>query len=88
MHLHQQFTLQNILPLLILLRVLIRLVILPTHSLLALSALDVSDEMFAGGHAALAGFGLDDVDDVLEEESFAVLAAEVLVRRSVVSVVL
>jgi putative NIF3 family GTP cyclohydrolase 1 type 2 len=34
--------------------------------------------MAAGGHVALVGLGLGDIDDVVKEVGFAVLAAEVL----------
>jgi hypothetical protein len=39
---------------------------------------DVADNVAAGGHAALVGLGLGDVDDVVEEVGFAMLATEVL----------
>jgi hypothetical protein len=82
----EQFLLQNELPLLVFLAALVGLVILPTHSLLALSAGDIADDMATGCHAALDGLGLGDVHDVIEEVSLAVLATEVLkVRRYSVS---
>lgn len=39
--------------------------------------------MAAGRHVAFDGLGLDGVDDVVEEEGFAVLAAEVLLMGEV-----
>lgn len=46
--------------------------------------MDVADNVAAGGHVALVGFGLSNVDDGVEEVGLAVLAAEVL--AAVVSV--
>ena len=43
-----------------------------------MSACDVSYDMPAGCHVTFHGFGGLDVDDIGEEEGFAVLAAEVL----------
>lgn len=57
---------------------LVRLVVLPPHSLFALSAGDVTNYMSTGSHAALDSLRLGDVDDVVEEVGFAMLAAEVL----------
>jgi hypothetical protein len=73
----EQFLLQDKLPLLVFLAALVGLVILPTHSFLALSARDVADDVATSCHAALDGLGLGDVHDVIEEVSFAVLATEV-----------
>jgi hypothetical protein len=39
---------------------------------------DVAYNVAAGGHAALVGLGLGDVDDVVEQVCFAVLPTEVL----------
>lgn len=78
----EQFLLQDKLSLLVFLTALVGLVVLPTHSLLALSTGDVADDMTTGCHAALDGLGLDDVHDVIEEVSLAVLPTEILkVRR-------
>lgn len=74
----KQFFLQDELSLLVFLAALICLVILPTHSLLALSAGDVSDDVATGCHAPLHGLGLGDVHDGVEEVSLAMLATEVL----------
>jgi len=73
----EQFFLQDKFPLLVFLAALVGLVVLPTHSLLALSAGDVADDMTTGCHAALDGLGLGDVHDVIEEVGLAVLATEV-----------
>lgn len=78
-HNAKQFLLQNELSFLVLLAALVGLVVLPTHSLLALAAGDVTDDVATGRHAALDGIGLSDVHDCVEEVSFAMLAAEVLV---------
>lgn len=77
-HRTKQLLLQNKLPLLILFRLLVRAVVLPAHRLFALTTGDVAHDVAAGGHVALAGLALLDVDDAVEEEGFAVLAAEVL----------
>lgn len=77
-HLTHQLLLQDILALLVLLRALVRAVVLPAHDLLALATADVADDVAAGNHVALAGLAELDVDDAVEEEGFAVLAAEVL----------
>ena len=82
-HLTQQLLLQNELPLLILLRALIRAIVLPAHNFFALPAVYVAHDVAAGGHVALAGFALLDVDYGVEEVGFAVLAAEVLRARVV-----
>lgn len=74
----QQLGLQDILPLLVLLRRLVRLVVLPANRLLALTAADIPHHVAAGRHVALYGIGLRDVDDGGEEVGFPVLAAEVL----------
>lgn len=74
----QQLRLQDKLALLVLLSRLIRLIVLPPHSLLALLAVDVAHLVPAGCHVALDGFRLGGVDDGVEEEGFAVLATEVL----------
>jgi hypothetical protein len=43
-----------------------------------LLAVDVTDNVAASGHVAFARLALGDVDDVVEEVGFSVLAAEVL----------
>jgi hypothetical protein len=82
-NLTQQLLLQDILALLILLRALVRSIIFPPNHLTALSASDISHQMTAGGHVALTGLALLDVDDGVEEVGFAVLAAEVLLHNNV-----
>jgi hypothetical protein len=57
---------------------LIRLVVFPPDRIATLSACDVSYDMPAGCHVTFHRFGRLDVDDIGEEEGFAVLAAEVL----------
>lgn len=74
----QQLRLQDELALLVLLTRFVRLVVLPPHCLLALLADDVAHLVPARCHVPLHGFGLRGVDDGVEEEGFAVLAAEVL----------
>jgi len=74
----KQLGLENVIPLLVFLRALIRLVVLPPHRLLALPAVDVADDVSARRHVSLDGFGLGDVDDGVEEVGFTVLASEVL----------
>ena len=58
-----QLGLQDKLPLLVLLRLLIRLVVFPPHRLLALPAADIPYHMSPGRHVALDGVGLRDVHD-------------------------
>ena len=74
----KQLLLQDELALLVLLGTLVRLIILPPNHLFALSASDVAHGVTARGHVAVARLGGLDVDDAVEEEGFAVLAAEVL----------
>lgn len=81
-HHTQQLLLQDILPLLVLLARLIRLVIFPSYRLLALPARDIPNHMSSGRHAPFNGFRLDDVDDRVEEECFAMLASKILPARS------
>lgn len=52
-------------------------VIFPADHLLALLATDVSDNMLACCHVAIDGLACHDIDDSVEEERFAVLAAKV-----------
>ena len=77
-HIAKQLGLQDVLPLLVLLARLERLVVLPAHRLLALAARDVPHDVPARRHVTLAGVARRDVDDVVKEVCFAVLAAEVL----------
>jgi hypothetical protein len=78
----QQLRLQYKLPLLILLAALKRLIILPPHRLIALSARDIPHDVSARRHIPLGGFACGYVDDVVEQVGFAVLAAEVLAASS------
>jgi len=73
----KQLSFQNILSLFVLLTCLECLVIFPAYRLIALSARDVSHDVSAGGHIALARFTRDDVDNVIKEVGFAMLATEV-----------
>ena len=76
--LDEQLCLQDELALLVLLSRLICLIVFPTNGVLTLSAEDVSDNVPAGGHAALVRVPQDNVDDVFEEEGLAMLTAEIL----------
>jgi hypothetical protein len=66
------------LALLVFLTALVCLVVLPSYRFLALSAGDITHDVPTGCHAALYSIALRDVDDVIEEVCFAVLASEVL----------
>ena len=77
-HRTQQFRLQYEFAFLVLLRRLERLVVLPTHRLLALPAHYIPNDVPTRRHVAFAGVRLRDVHDGVEEVGFAVLAAEVL----------
>ena len=70
--------LENELPLLVLLRALKRLVVLPPDHLFTLPACDISYDVSAGGHVAVARFRGLGVHDAVEEEGFAMLATKVL----------
>jgi hypothetical protein len=74
----QQLLLQDELALLVLLRALECLVVLPSDHLFALAACDISYDVPSGGHVAVARFRSLGVNDAVEEEGFAMLAAEVL----------
>jgi hypothetical protein len=76
-HRAKQFTLQDELPFLVLLARLVRLVILPPYTLIALLAVDIPNQVSSCRHVPLGGIGCSSVDDVVEEEGLAVLAAEV-----------
>ena len=80
-HNTQQLCLQDKLPLFVFLAGLVRLVVLPPYSLLALPADDIAYHVATSCHAALYCLRLVDVHDVVEEECLAVLAAEVLFGR-------
>jgi hypothetical protein len=74
----QQLRLQNIFPLLIFLTRFKGLVVLPPYRLSALPTGYIPHDMPPCGHVALAGVAGGDVDDVVEEVGFAMLAAEIL----------
>jgi len=76
----QQLRLQDELSLLVLLSSLIGFVVFPPNSCLALTAPDVTDNMLTGRHAAFVCIAEYDIDDVVEEECFAMLATEVLCK--------
>ena len=74
----KQLRLQNELSFLVLLGIFVRLIVLPSHHVLALATDNVPDDMAARGHVALAGLARLDVDDRVEEVGFSMLASEVL----------
>jgi len=76
-NLAQKLGLEDVLALLILLACLERLIVLPTHRLLALLAIYVPYDVPARRHVALSWLTLCGVDNAVEEVGFAVLAAEV-----------
>lgn len=77
----QQLRLKDELALLVLLAGLVRLIVLPTDACVAAAAVDVPHDVPARGHITLVGFGVVDVDDVVEEVGLTMLAAEVLVGK-------
>lgn len=81
-HHAQQLLLQDELALLVLFRALKCLVVFPPNHLFTLSACDVSHNVSAGGHVAVAWLGSLSVYDAVEEEGFAVLATEVLREKA------
>ena len=74
----KQLRLQYKLPFLILLATLKRLIVFPSHGLIALSAGDISHYVSSRRHVAFGSITCGYVDDVVEEVGFAVLAAEIL----------
>lgn len=74
----QELRLENELPFLVLLAGLKCLVVLPADCLFALAAMYVANDVAARGHVALVRFRLGDVDNLIEEVSLAMLAAEIL----------
>lgn len=76
-HCTQQLRLQDELPLLVLLASLISLVVLPTHGIVALLALDVTHNVSSRRHVALHRLGLLDVDDGREQKRLTVLPSEI-----------
>lgn len=83
----QQLSFQNILALLVFLRVLVGLVVLPAHRLLTLPTVDIADHMQACRHFALHSLGLGDVNDSIEQIGFSMLAAETLKKGKIGGVV-
>lgn len=74
----EEFCLEDELSLLVFFRGFIGLVVLPSHRLLALLAAYVSHYVSSSRHVTISCLAGDDVDYAVEEESFAMLAAEVL----------
>lgn len=75
--------LEDELPLLVLFRALVGLVVLPADHLFTLPAGDVPHSVPTGSHIAVAGLRSLGVHHAVEEEGFAMLAAEVLRSNSV-----
>jgi hypothetical protein len=65
-HYAKELFLQDKFALLILLSRLVCLVVLPSYCLLALPTRDIANHMSPSCHAPLHGFGLCDIDDVIE----------------------
>jgi hypothetical protein len=70
--------LENIVALLVLFLALKGLVVLPADQHAAPDARDVADRVLARRHRPVHGLAFFDVDDLPEEEGFALPAAEVL----------
>lgn len=79
----EQFLFENKLSLLVLLAALVCLVVLPSYRFLALSAGNIAHNMSTGRHAALYSFAMSNVDNIIEEVCFSVLASEVLRDREI-----
>jgi len=73
----EQLSFQDKFPLLVFFTCLVRFVVLPPNGLLALPADDVPDHMSTCRHAALHGFGLVDVNNIVEQIRFAVLTTKI-----------
>ena len=73
----QQFRLQDVLVLFVLLARFVCLIILPADGLVALFAYDISDDVPTGRHVSFCRLTLSNIDHRREKERFAVLAAEV-----------
>lgn len=69
---------ENELALLVFLTALVCLVVFPSYRCLALSTGDITHDVSPGCHASFDSFTLCDIDDIVEEVCFAVLASEVL----------
>ena len=74
----EQLRLQDELALLVFLTLLVGLVIFPADGLLAAPTDDVADDVTSSRHIPLDCFRCRDVDHVVEEVRFAMLATEVL----------
>jgi hypothetical protein len=77
-HIAKQLSLQDVLSFFVLLARLKCLIILPAYRLVALSAGNISHYVSARGHIPLTGIARRDVDDIVEEVCFAMLATEIL----------
>lgn len=77
----QQLRLEYELALLVLLRLLVGFIVLPSHRLPTLPTSDVPHHVAAGRHVSLGGVARRDVDDVVEEVCLAMLAAKILAER-------
>jgi hypothetical protein len=73
----KQLTLKNEFPLLVLLTGLVRLIVLPPNTLIALLAMDISHHVSTRSHIPLRGFTRPRIDHRAEEICFSMLAAEV-----------
>lgn len=80
----EKLCLQDEFALLVLLTSLICLIIFPTHSLFALSTVDVAYYVAPSGHVTLVGLRLGNVDNAIEQIRFAMLATEVSTENVVV----
>jgi hypothetical protein len=77
-HIAEQLGLQDVLPFLILFARLKCFIIFPAYRLVALSARNIPHDVSAGRHVPLTGIARRDVDYVVEEVRFAMLAPEIL----------
>lgn len=80
-HRTQQLRLKDKLPFFVLLAALVGLIVLPPYRLLALLAYDVPHDVSSRGHASLVGLARLDIDYIVEEVGFPVLASEVLLKK-------
>lgn len=75
-HIGKQFVLQDVFSLLVCLVFLVSLIVLPTHTCIALPTRYVPDEMPSGRHAPLLLFSFAHIGDAIEKIGLAKLAAE------------
>jgi hypothetical protein len=80
-HHAQELLLQDELPLLVFLTVFVRFIVSPPYRFSALSASDVTDDVPPRGHATFHSLRLGDIDDIIEEVRFAMLAPEILRKK-------